>query len=705
MANNDKCDMELEAALHYHNEGQFQRARLLYQAILDRDSANAEALHLMGVLAHQTGDHYQARLLIEKAIRINSANPFYHGNLGVVYHALADPNQSILCYRKALELKPDYVEAYSNLANIYRRQGRLGQAAVLYQRTLCLRPQDARVLNSLGHVYRELGEVGNEIACYRKALQVDPDYAQTYLNLGNTLQYQGELDRAIVCYRKALERKADFPEACNNMGSVFIMQGRLSDAARCFKKALSLNPCYAEAYNNLGSIDQNQGRIRESVFCFKKALEIKPDYTKAHSNLLYALHYDPAIDSRILFEAAGQWWQQHGFKPAETWLPAASTGKSGPIRIGFVSPDFREHSVSYFFLPFIENRDQKTFEIFCYSAVKREDAITHRIRELSDHWRSVAWLSDASVVERIRSDGIDILVDLSGHTAGNRLPVFGCKPAPVQVTWLGYPGTTGLAAIDYRLTDDIADPPGEADKYHSERLIRLPLGFLCYEAPDDAPAVGGLPALRNGFITFGSFNNLPKINGEVIELWSDLLRQVPGSRLLLKSRQFADAHVRQRFLEMFGGCGIAAGRITLLPRVASTAGHLGLYHQVDIALDPFPYNGTTTTCESLWMGVPVITLRGVRHAGRVGVSLLTRLGLTQLVAEDRDAYIDIGIKLAQDIAALANLRSALRPRLQGSELCDGRSFARKLENAFRGLWSEFISVHNTDEIAKDKTTI
>jgi predicted O-linked N-acetylglucosamine transferase (SPINDLY family) len=254
-----------------------------------------------------------------------------------------------------------------------------------------------------------------------------------------------------------------------------------------------------------------------------------------------------------------------------------------------------------------------------------------------------------------------------------------------------------MPVVDYRLTDEIADPRGEADEYHSETLMRLPDGFLCYGPPENAPGVSGLPALKNGHITFGSFNNLPKINPEVIGLWSRLLHQVADSRLLLKSRQFADEHVRQRFLDLFSGCGIGAERVRLLPRVASTAGHLAVYDQVDIGLDPFPYNGTTTTCESLWMGVPVITLRSDRHAGRVGASILTRVGLGEMVAENRDQYIGIGIKLARGMNALENLRSRLRSRMQSSVLCDGKSFARIMETTFQKLWQNCCQKNDQNE--------
>jgi predicted O-linked N-acetylglucosamine transferase (SPINDLY family) len=446
-----------------------------------------------------------------------------------------------------------------------------------------------------------------------------------------------------------------------------------------------MNPLYAEAYNNLGSINQNQGKFKEGVFCFRKALEIKPEYPEAHSNLLYSMHYEPDIHPEQLFEEATKWWQHHGIKNHRKSPPIRCVEHAIRIKIGYVSPDFREHSVSYFFLPFLKYHNRDSFEIFCYSAVRREDKLTNRIKELSDHWCSIAWRRDAAVADQIRRDGIDILVDLAGHTAGNRLPVFARKPAPVQVTWLGYPNTTGMPVIDYRLTDEIADPQGEADQYHSETLIRLPDGFLCYGPPEDAPVVSGLPVRKAGCISFGSFNNLPKINEEVIRLWSCLLHNVPNSCLLLKSKQLADEPTRQGFLELFSAAGIGSERIKLLPRTPSTAGHLALYHQIDIALDPFPYNGTTTTCEALWMGVPVITLRGNRHSGRVGASILTRIGMQEMIAESEGQYVQIGMKLAKNIDRLEQLRAEMRQRMKTSPLCDGKCFARTMENTFRNI--------------------
>jgi predicted O-linked N-acetylglucosamine transferase (SPINDLY family) len=401
---------------------------------------------------------------------------------------------------------------------------------------------------------------------------------------------------------------------------------------------------------------------------------------------LLTLNYQSSGDLFSGYRSARAWWQHHGLPVYKSVNHKNDVESIRRLKIGYVSPDFRQHSVSFFCQPLIQHHNRQLVEVFCYSEVKSSDDVTDEIMTSADEWRPISGLPDEAVAEQVRQDGIDILVDLAGHTAENRLLVFARKPAPVQITWLGYPNTTGMPVMDYRLTDDIADPPGEADQYHSETLIRLPDGFLCYSPPDDAPDVSGLPARQTARITFGSFNNLPKINEAVIALWSRLLLKVPKSDLLLKSKQFADAHVRQRFVDLFTSHGIAAERITLLPRVPSTAGHLALYHRVDIGLDPFPYNGTTTTCEAMWMGVPVISLRCERHAGRVGASVLTRVGLKELIAESEEQYVEIGMKLAQNLDGLEMLRAGMRARMSASALCDAKSFARTMENNFQMIW-------------------
>jgi protein O-GlcNAc transferase len=340
--------------------------------------------------------------------------------------------------------------------------------------------------------------------------------------------------------------------------------------------------------------------------------------------------------------------------------------------------------------PLLRGHDRQKVEVFCYAEVTRPDSFTARLQGLADHWRVTVGLSDQRLAERIRTDGIDILVDLAGHTAGNRLPVFARKPAPVRVTWLGYPNTTGLKAIDYRLVDAVTDPDGEADAWASETLVRLEDGFVCYRGLRDGPELTPPPCLKTGTVTFGSFNNPAKVSTATFDAWAKLLSRLPQARLLLKGMWFADASTCALFLARLGERGVAADRVELVTWLPA-AEHLALYHRVDIALDPFPYNGTTTTCEALWMGVPVITLRGHRHAGRVGASLLTRIGLTDLIAHSIEEYVEIAVALAGNSGRLDDLRRALRPRMAASTICDERAFACKMEAAFRSMWQHWCA--------------
>jgi predicted O-linked N-acetylglucosamine transferase (SPINDLY family) len=372
----------------------------------------------------------------------------------------------------------------------------------------------------------------------------------------------------------------------------------------------------------------------------------------------------------------------------DTYINDRTDGRR--LKVGYVSPDFRQHSVAYFLEPLLRSHDRKVIEVFCYAEVGWPDTVTERFKQLADHWVTTVGMSDDATAERIRRDGIDILVDLAGHTSKNRLPVFARKPAPVQVTWLGYPNTTGLTAIDYRFVDAVTDPEGETEALASETLVRLPGGFLCYGGPDDAPAPGPVPSLTTGTVTFGSFNNPAKLSAATLDAWADVLARLPQARLLLKGKPFADPATRALYLDRLAKRGVAVERIELVAWLPEE-GHLALYNRIDIALDPFPYNGTTTTCEALWMGVPVITLRGDRHASRVGASLLTQTRLTDLIADSVEAYVETAVALAGDPARLSELRQSLRPRMAASPLCDAPAFADKIEHAYRTIWQRWCA--------------
>jgi len=556
---------------------------------------------------------------------------------------------ALLTYQRVLELDPAHATAHNNIATIYRRLGRLNQAATHYQ----------------------------------KALALLPEYAEAMSNYGNVLLDLGQVDQASQVLEKAVEISPDYEHAQNNLGIVRQRQGRYHDAETYFQKAIEKAPAFADPYANLAEVLKETGRAAEAIGYYQKALELAPDRPSIHSNYLYALNNLGSVSDENLFQAHKQWDAQFtGITSVPEPLPHSGQRK---LRVGYVSPDFRRHSVSYFLEPLLANHDHQHFEVTCYSNSLIEDEVTARLQTHADHWHRVFGMPDADVFDLIRQNEIDILVDLSGHTMGNRLTVFARKPAPIQITYLGYPATTGLAAMDYRLTDGWADPVGQADALHSETLLRLDGGFLCYQPPTDAPDVNPLPYEKNGYITFGSCNNLAKLTPEVVAVWAQVLQAVPGSRLLLKGKALGDETVRTRYRKLFQGAGVDAGRLDLRSWITGSS-PLAVYHHMDIALDPFPYNGTTTICETAWMGVPTLALAGDRHASRVALSLNNMIGTPELIAPSIEAYIGRAMELAQSPEKIAVLRQKLRQQMAQSRLCDGPAFTHIVEKTYRDIW-------------------
>jgi protein O-GlcNAc transferase len=718
----------LGVGLQHHQAGRLAEAEHWYRRVLMAQPTNADALHLLGVVAHQVGRHDAAVDLIGQAIRRNAQNPVYFSNLGIALYVQGKCDEAVAAYRKAIGIKPDYadacynlgnvlygqgkrdeavaayrqaisikhdyVEAHNNLGSVLQVQGKLADAVASFRQALALRPDYAEAHNNLGNVLRVQGKVAAAVASFQQALVLKPDYAEAHNNLGNAFHAQGKLADALASFERTLALKPDFVEAHYNMGNVFQLQEKLADAVECYERALALKPDHAEAHCNLGSALKEQVKLEEAVAAYRRAIGINPDYAEAFSNMLFCLNYDDKSTADELCAAHREWDERYG-RPAARPMGYANARELGRrLRIGYVSGDFCRHSVAYFLEPLLRNHDHEAVEVFCYAEVGQQDAMTQRLRGFADHWLATVGMTDEALAQRITEDGIDILIDLAGHTGKNRLRVFARKPAPIQVTWLGYPNTTGLTSIDYRLVDAITDPEGVCDAFASETLIRLDGGFLCYDPVADVPAPSPPPSLTSGVVTFGSFNNPAKVSAATFDVWAALLVRQPRARLLLKGLPFADAGTRASFLTRLGERGLAAERVELVARLPGMADHLALYNRVDIALDPFPYNGTTTTCEAMWMGVPVVVRKGDRHAGRVGVSLLSQIGLTDLIANSAEEYVEIALRLANDPARLSELRHLLRPRMAASSLGDGRAFARKMEAALRDMWQRWCSPTN-----------
>ena len=535
----------------------------------------------------------------------------------------------------------------------------------------------------------QAGRLQDAQSLYRQILSRQPDHPDALHLLGVIQFQQAQPNAAMELICRAIALDPGRPEFHCNLGVVLADVGRASDAIAAFQHALDLRPLYPEAHHNLGNSLRDMGLMDQAIAHYRQVLAIPPGDVESHHNLVYAMHFIPG-DPAAVFQEHLNWNRIHA-QPLAGQIPRHSNDAAPDrrLKIGYVSPDFRQHSVGFFLLNLLANHDPAAVEVFCYSDAARPDAATARFQQAAHHWKPVVGVADAQLAQIIIQDQIDILVDLAGHTAGNRLLVFARKPAPIQVSYCGYPDTTGLATMDYRFTDAYADPPGTTEQFHSEQLVRLPRCFLCYAPPADGPEVGPVPAAAGGRITFGSFNSISKLSDATVAMWSAVLSAVPNSRLMIKSQGLAGAPARQQVLERFAARGIAADRLELHGRIASPAGHLELYHQIDIALDTYPYHGTTTSCEAMWMGVPVVTLAGKTHASRVGVSLLSNVGLEQLIAQTPEQYVQIAADLAKDLAALSVLRSALRSRLAASPLLDGSGLAREVEAAYRVMWKQW----------------
>ena len=609
-------------------------------------------------------------------------------NLGNALKAIGQLEDAVASYAQALEINPAYADAHYNLGVTLHDLGRLDDALIHYRRALEIRPVFADACFSLGNVLKALGQLDGALASYRRSLEINPAKAEAHGNLGIVLQELGQLDGAVVSFRRALEIRPDFAEAYYNLGNALKDQGHLEGAVTSYARALELKPCFAEAHNNLGSALQELGQLDGALASYAQALACKPDYAEAHSNLLFTLNFHPGKGREEIFAACREYDARFGLPHREQWQPHGNSRDAHRrLRIGYVSPDFRRHAVAYFAEPIFANHDKSRVEIFCYAEVKREDEYSERFRHLADHWHSTVGLSDDAVAQMIRDHRIDILVDLAGHTRGNRLSVFARKPAPLQVTYLGYPGSTGLSAMDYRITDRHADPEG-SEAYYSERLLRLPDSLCCYRPAADMPETSPLPALEHGYLTFGSFNNANKIDPQTLELWAALLRALPTARLMMLV--VPDGETRLRLTRRFAELGIDAQRLAFHGKLPA-AEFFRKFREVDLALDPVLVSGGTTTCESLWMGVPVLALAGERFITRVSYSFLSSAGLGDFAAATAEGYVRVAAHLAENLPLLAEIRAGLREHLKATPLTDEASFTRNLENLYRVIWEKWCT--------------
>jgi predicted O-linked N-acetylglucosamine transferase (SPINDLY family) len=702
-----------QQALSYHQAGNLERARELYCTVLQQESGHADAWHLLGMVLHQAKQHDMAIECVGRALKIQGRNPNYHANLGAVLRGAGKLPAAEQSYRQALMLRPGDADSLSNLAVVLMEQDRYAEARKSLSEAIARTPGHLLALVNLGNWYRHEGSQQEAIACYGKVLRLQPNHFEALSNLGNALADKAQfaeaetallqalslqpesvevlvnlgtlyrqtrrLAKAEAILQKALAIQPDLPPAHNNLGTVYRDQGLLVEAEQCYLQALANGPGHAPALQNLGELLAQQGRVAEAITYLRKSIEAKPDCAAGHSTYLVILNYDPEIAPETVVAEHRMWGERHGRAPAPACYPN-SKDPDRRLRIGYVSPDFRDHAVARFIEPVITHHDASQAEVFCYAEVPIPDATTERLQTRAHGWRSTVGQSDNQVAEQIRADTIDILVDLAGHTSGNRLLAFARKPAPIQATYLGYPNTTGLATIDYLITDAVLNPPHERNLL-CEEPVRLPCGFGCFWLKD-TPELVPPPALNSGHITLGSLHRLDKLNPFVFDLWCRALEAVPGSRLLIYRHTLRGA-VRDSIQQQFVSRGIDPRRLTLSEGVPGK--HLEAYGQVDVALDVFPWSGGTISCEALWMGVPTPTLVGAPRASRLTATALASMGLSEWIAYTPDNYVSLVAEVCGDIDKLVNFRRSCRDRMRAT-IGDAERFCRSLEAAYRTMW-------------------
>lgn len=586
-----------------------------------------------------------------------------------------------------IDQAPEHVEALFLLGTIAQQWNHHAEAMELFSKAVAQSPDIPILRLYLGISLRLLKRYEESVSQLRKAIHLDPSYRDGWFQLGVSLEEKGDLDQSLDAYSQTRRIDPAHDQAIQRSGDIRQKQNMMEEALKFYQEAIQIQPRNFMACNNAGNVAKYMGRINEALDWYRRAQELEPNQRICSSNYLMTMLLSAECSPEETFRQHAQWSEVfekpliHKQKPLSNY-PA----KERHLRIGYLSNDYKNHPVAFFIEPILASHDRRNFTTFCYSNCDSPDMITSQLEKLADVWRPIHNLDDDELNDLIRSDSIDILVDLGGHTAKNRLTVFALRPAPVHVTWLGYAATTGMKSIDYRIADAATDPPGLTEHLHSETLWRLPHNFICYRPPANSPPVAPLPCLKNGFVTFGVFNHFSKITPEAVDLWCRLLATLPEAKLLIKAQGMEHQPMRDRTRALFASKGIFQNRLELVGKTPSIYSHLELFRKVDISLDTFPYNGTTTTCESLWMGVPVVAKKGNSHVSRVSVSLLDTVGLSGLVAGSDEDYVALAAFLARDWKNLETLRNNLRERMRGSKLLDTTGFTRNLEGAYREMW-------------------
>ncbi|MFZ6781146.1 tetratricopeptide repeat protein [Undibacterium sp. Ji83W] len=719
-------DAELNNKLgdaYYEQRNCTQAEQYYRKALLIRPDFLDAAINL-GLSLDELRRYDDAEQVYRQILHFHPDSHHVFFNLGVTLTSLGRLDEAMSWYRKALALRPKFSHAHFNLAILLQRQSLLDEAEYHYKQTIAADSGNFSAYCNLGMICKERGKFDEAEIYFHDALKINELHVETRNNLGLILQEKNKLEEAALCFQFILKIRPDFADAYGNLGDIYKKQSRLEDAEKCYKTAISLQPDVARYHCNLGivyhetaryleatasyqrslSLDANslnlfsnmgntysdRGMRVEAEQSYRKALEIKPDHAETYGNLLFLLNYDPDRSAEQIFAEYQAYDEKYARQHQDTWQVFSNDrNPQRRIKVAYVSPDFRRHSVQYFLEPLLAHHDRQAFELFAYAELKYEDEVSARYKSYIDHWIPTAGLSDTALTERIRADGIDILIDLAGHTGSNRLQVFARKPAPIQISWLGYGYTTGLKAIDYFLTDDTCAPSG-AEAVFAEKLWRLETPSFAYRPADGMGEVSSLPALKNGYVTLGTLTRSVRLNHLTIRAWAAILKRIDGAKLLINSGNFKNADLRLDLEEKFAAFGIDKSRL----EIGYDTPPWNTLRKIDIGLDCFPHNSGTTLFETLYMGIPYVTLAGRPSVGLLGSSILKGVNHPEWIAQTEEEYINKVVELASNIDALSQVRDNLREEMKQSKLMDEAGFAAKVDIALRTMWTKWCEETN-----------
>ncbi len=664
--------------------GRVEESLSTMQNLIDLEPDNSEIHNNLGISFHKLSRLEDAEKSFKQAIRLKPDLIEAYNNLGVTLQELGKLDEAEKSYKQAILLQPNNAKAYKNLGFTLRKLGRLVEAEKSYQQAIKFKPDLFAAQDELGLIYQELGKLVEAEKSFKQAIRLNPNYAKAHNNLGITLQELGKLEEAEESIKKAIELKPDSSEPYNNLGVIYQELGKLDDAEKNYKHSINLNPNSAETYSNLGVSLQELGKFEEAKNSYQQAIKLKPNYIKALSNLLFlysGFNYDPSIYLQEANKYNEILEKSVKFK-FSSWLCKEEPEK---LRVGFISGDLRNHPVGYFLENFLNKITKSNLELYAYPTQFKSDDLTLRIKPFFSAWKSLIGVSNEAAAKLIHSDAIHILIDLSGHTSNNRLPIFSWKAAPIQISWLGYFASTGVSEIDYILGDPFVTP--YEDKSHFiEKIWQLPETYLCFTEPNVKVDVGPLPALSNNYITFGCFSKIARITDNVISTWSKILLATPSSKLFLKDSSFSKESIKEIVYKRFSLVGIDKERLILEDK-SPREQYLKTYNRVDIALSPFPYGSVTTSVEGLWMGVPIIVMQGSYFNSRLGESITNNTNLSEWIASNEDDYISKATKFNNKLEDLAQLRSSLRNQVVSSPLFNSERFCNNFEVALRNIWN------------------